>query len=95
MSALNGNRDMHGMLWTTEHHQVEELFRLGLAFGKVQHVLPRRVWRCMKDKFPYYVINETSRITFLSVINKSKKRENNNKRYIKKSKHRAYRKTIR
>ncbi len=55
-SFLNAcNRD-DGEQWTGLHKDVEELFGLGMAIGKVKSQLPKDSWPALPGGMPYYVI---------------------------------------
>ena len=49
--------DKHGNQWG-EHRNVEELFLLGIAIGKVSYLFPREMWCILPGSVPYLVIND-------------------------------------
>lgn len=47
-----------GTQWTDFHKDMEELFCLGIAIGKVKSQLPKEMWQVLPGGVPYYVIIE-------------------------------------
>ncbi len=56
MSFLAACHDKHGNLWTDLHQRMEQLFLLGLAIGKVECMMPRKMWSLLPGGMPYYLI---------------------------------------
>ncbi|MDP2684482.1 MAG: hypothetical protein Q8P20_05505 [bacterium] len=57
MSFLNACMDKYGNQWTGFHQTMEQLFQLGIAIGKVQCQLPRKMWTSLPGGMPYYIVN--------------------------------------
>ena len=55
-SFLQACVDKNGNHWG-EHSNMEELFCLGIAIGKVESLLPRDMWKVLPGGVPYYVIH--------------------------------------
>jgi hypothetical protein len=55
-SFLNACNDKHGRQWTGLHQNMEQLFLLGLASGRVELLMPREMWNLFPGSMPYYVI---------------------------------------
>ena len=56
MTFLNACNDNQGDQWTGSHQRMEQLFQLGIAIGKVNLLLPRRLWTSLPGGMPYYVV---------------------------------------
>lgn len=56
-SFLNGCMDRHGNQWG-EQMNVEQLFCLGLAIGKVECLMPREMWAILPGGMPYYSVED-------------------------------------
>jgi hypothetical protein len=56
MSFLNACIDRHGNQWTSFHRTMEQLFQLGIASGKVELLLPRKMWAVLPGGMPYYLV---------------------------------------
>lgn len=56
MSFLNACVDRHGNQWG-EHVNMEQLFLLGTAIGKVKTPFPKSMWSALPGGMPYYVVN--------------------------------------
>ena len=56
-SFLNACMDRYGDQWTGLHQRMEQLFLLGLAIGKAECLLPRKMWPELYGGMPYYVVN--------------------------------------
>jgi len=54
-SFLNACYDRHENHWG-EHHNMEQLFVLGLAIGKVSMPMPRDFWSALPGGMPYYTV---------------------------------------
>ena len=54
-SFLQACVDKNGNHWG-EYSNMEELFCLGIAIGKVESLLPRDMWKVLPGGVPYYVI---------------------------------------
>jgi hypothetical protein len=54
-SFLNACVDRKGRHWG-EHRNMEQLFLLGLALGKVKCQMPREMWSMLPGGVPYYVV---------------------------------------
>lgn len=55
-SFLNACNDRRGKQWTGLHKDMEILFCLGIATGRVRCQLPREVWPSLPGGVPYYII---------------------------------------
>lgn len=55
MSFLNACMNKHGKQWG-EHSNMEQLFQLGQAIGRVKCLMPRNMWSVMPGGIPYYVV---------------------------------------
>jgi hypothetical protein len=55
-SFLNACNDKHGHQWTGLHQNMEQLFLLGLASGRVESLMPREMWSILPGGMPFYVI---------------------------------------
>ena len=55
-SFLMACNDKNGNQWTGLHLNMEKLFALGLASGRVHALLPREMWDAFPGGMPYYVI---------------------------------------
>ena len=42
-----------------EHRNMEELFCLGMAIGKVDYIMPREMWRILPGGVPYLIIDDS------------------------------------
>lgn len=56
-SFLNACNDKHGNQWTGSQQDMEWLFQLGIAIGRVECQFPRSMWGALPGGVPYYVIN--------------------------------------
>lgn len=56
MSFLNANIDRKFRHWG-EHRDMERLFALGIAIGRVGVCAPRDLWPDLPGGMPYYVVN--------------------------------------
>lgn len=56
-SFLNACNDRHGRQWTGLHLDMERLFMLGLAAGKVTLLIPRDLWDALPGGMPYYAVD--------------------------------------
>ena len=54
-SFLQACNDRHGRQWG-EHHDMEQLFQLGIGIGRVTCPLPRELWSALPGGMPYYCI---------------------------------------
>lgn len=57
MSFLNACNDKNGDQWTGEQRTMEHLFQLGIGIGKVECLVPRKMWSAFPGGMPYYVVN--------------------------------------
>lgn len=57
MSFLQACVDKNGNQWTGEHRTMEHLFQLGIGIGKVECLVPRKMWSAFPGGMPYYVVN--------------------------------------
>ena len=57
-SFLNACDRNDGTQWTGLHKNMEELFCLGMAIGKVKSQFPKEIWSALPGGVPYYVIIE-------------------------------------
>lgn len=55
-SFLMACNDKNGEQWTGLHLNMEHLFAMGEAIGKVESLLPRDMWKALPGGVPYYVI---------------------------------------
>lgn len=55
MSFLQACVDKRGVQWG-EHIDMERLFQLGIAIGKVKSQFPRKLWASLPGGMPYYII---------------------------------------
>jgi hypothetical protein len=55
-SFLQACDDRHGNQWTGLHRDMEELFQLGMAIGKVKCLMSRPMWQALPGGMPYYVV---------------------------------------
>ena len=60
MSFLNACCDKDGRQWG-EHRNMEMLFAIGQALGKVQACAPREMWTMLPGGMPYYVVLKEAR----------------------------------
>lgn len=56
-SFLQAAFDKEGNHWG-EHRNMEELFCLGMAIGRVKYLMPRELWPALPGGVPYYVITK-------------------------------------
>ena len=56
MSFLNACMTKNGNQWG-EHQNVEQLFCLGMAIGRVELLMPREMWQILPGGMPYYCVN--------------------------------------
>jgi hypothetical protein len=54
-SFLQACETKDGVQWG-EHRNMEQLFVLGMALGKVRYCLPRDLWQVLPGGMPYLVI---------------------------------------
>lgn len=52
-SFLSACDDRHGNQWTGLHLVMERLFCLGIAAGKAEWLLPRKLWQALPGGMPY------------------------------------------
>lgn len=52
----NACLDRHSRLWANDQRQIEQLFGLGMAIGKVKYLLPRELWEHLPGSMPYLMI---------------------------------------
>lgn len=57
MSFLQACMDRDGNHWG-EHINMDELFVIGQAIGRVKYLLPREVWSALPGSMPYLVVGE-------------------------------------
>jgi hypothetical protein len=57
MSFLQAAEREDGVQWG-EHREMEALFALGIAVGKVKPCMPRPLWRALPGGMPYYVVKK-------------------------------------
>jgi hypothetical protein len=57
MSFLNACVDKNNRQWG-EHQNMEQLFALGQAIGRVKSCFPRGMWNMLPGAMPYYVIRK-------------------------------------
>lgn len=55
MSFLSACYDKNNTQWG-EHSNMEQLFVLGMAIGKVKECMPRDMWKLLPGGMPYYTI---------------------------------------
>jgi hypothetical protein len=55
MSFLNACMDKNDHHWG-EHMNMQQLFQLGLALGKVKLLTPKEMWVVLPGGMPYYVV---------------------------------------
>ena len=60
-SFLQACVDRNGDQWG-EHMNMEELFALGIAIGRVSFLLPREMWKALPGGMPYLVIREKANV---------------------------------
>jgi hypothetical protein len=53
-SFLEACVDKNGTQWTGEPHFVELLMILGLAIGRVEYCLPKKMWSALPKGLPYF-----------------------------------------
>lgn len=58
MSFLNACMTRDGHQWG-EHSNMEQLFAIGIASGKVKLLLPREMWGALPGGMPYYSVKAT------------------------------------
>ena|SRR3990167_5404338 len=58
-SFLNACNDKEGRQWG-EHNNMEQLFSLGIAIGKVKYCMPKEMWSMLPGGMPYLVILKES-----------------------------------
>ena len=46
-----------GAQWTGDHTTMDNLFKLGMAIGKVVCPFPRNMWSALAGGMPYYEVN--------------------------------------
>lgn len=56
-SFLNACVDKNDRQWG-EHKNVEQLFQLGIAIGRVKCLMPREIWAMLPGGMPYYTVLE-------------------------------------
>lgn len=56
MSFLNACNDRSGNQWTGLHKRMEQLFQLGIGIGKVECLIPRKMWTTLPGGMPYFAV---------------------------------------
>lgn len=56
---LNACMDKNGNHWG-EHRNMEELFCLGIAIGKVHYLMPREMWSILPGGMLYLVVDDAA-----------------------------------
>jgi len=56
MRVFNAGMTKNGNQWG-EHQNVEQLFCLGMAIGRVELLMPREMWQILPGGMPYYCVN--------------------------------------
>lgn len=61
-SFLQGGETRDGVQWG-EHTDMEELFALGMAIGRVRCLAPRKLWGMLPGGMPYYCVDTSKPVT--------------------------------
>ena len=57
-SFLNACQRRDGLQWTGLHRDMEALFAVGMAAGRVRECFPRDLWPALHGGMPYYRVTE-------------------------------------